>query len=123
MTLISEYRSTEAALKQLQAKLQSLQNDERLTKELEFEDLIRSTMAEYGKTTRDVILMLDPSYAPKTEVKESLPRRQRTVRIYKNPHTGAEIQTKGGNHKELKAWKAEYGSDVVMSWLQPQQPQ
>jgi hypothetical protein len=26
------------------------------------------------------------------------------------------IKTKGGNHKGLKAWKDEYGADVVETW-------
>lgn len=39
------------------------------------------------------------------------------VKQYKNPHNGEIIETKGGNHKLLKEWKAEYGSDVVEGWL------
>ncbi|EPG5989341.1 transcriptional regulator, partial [Pseudomonas aeruginosa] len=27
-------------------------------------------------------------------------------------------ETKGGNHKVLKAWKEQYGSETVESWLQ-----
>jgi hypothetical protein len=27
------------------------------------------------------------------------------------------VETKGGNHKTLKEWKAKYGSDKVESWL------
>ncbi|MDG9812333.1 transcriptional regulator, partial [Pseudomonas juntendi] len=27
------------------------------------------------------------------------------------------IETKGGNHKLLKEWKAQYGADEVESWL------
>ncbi len=118
MSLIAEYRSTQLALKQLQERLEALKNDDRLTKDLEFEEMIRNVMSEYGKTTQDVILMLDPNYGSKPAAKDPVPRRQRTLRIYKNPHTGAEIQTKGGNHKELKAWKAEYGEETVASWLQ-----
>jgi hypothetical protein len=44
-------------------------------------------------------------------------RRGRAVKIYKNPHNGEIVETKGGNHKTLKAWKAEHGSDEVESWL------
>jgi len=39
------------------------------------------------------------------------------VKLYKNPNTGEIIETKGGNHKGLKEWKAEHGSDTVESWL------
>ncbi|MGE8457076.1 MAG: H-NS histone, partial [Pseudomonas alloputida] len=33
-----------------------------------------------------------------------------------NPHNGEVIETKGGNHKTLKEWKATWGGDVVESW-------
>lgn len=38
------------------------------------------------------------------------------MKTYKNPHSGEVIETKGGNHKTLKEWKAEHGSDLVESW-------
>jgi hypothetical protein len=37
---------------------------------------------------------------------------------YKNPSNGEIVETKGGNHKVLKAWKKEYGNDTVESWRQ-----
>lgn len=37
--------------------------------------------------------------------------------IYKNPESGEVVETKGGNYRTLKEWKAEYGSDTVESWL------
>ncbi|WP_164661673.1 DNA binding protein, partial [Pseudomonas viridiflava] len=37
--------------------------------------------------------------------------------VYQNPHTGELIETKGGNHRGLKAWKEQYGVDTVDSWL------
>jgi len=40
------------------------------------------------------------------------------IKRYKNPNTGEVIETKGGNHKVLKAWKAEHGNTTVESWLQ-----
>jgi hypothetical protein len=36
MSLINEYRATEEAIKELQARLQNLQQDDKLQKELEF---------------------------------------------------------------------------------------
>ncbi|HCL4185724.1 TPA: DNA binding protein, partial [Pseudomonas aeruginosa] len=45
-------------------------------------------------------------------------RKARAVKVYKNPNSGEIVETKGGNHKVLKAWKAEFGNDVVESWLQ-----
>jgi hypothetical protein len=53
--------------------------------------------------------------APMASAKQT--RRARAVKLYMNPHSGKIVETKGGNHKTLKAWKAEYGSDIVESWL------
>jgi len=39
------------------------------------------------------------------------------VKVYKNPESGEVVETKGGNHKALKEWKAKYGSATVESWL------
>jgi hypothetical protein len=39
------------------------------------------------------------------------------VKVYKNPESGEVVETKGGNHKTLKEWKAKYGSEKVESWL------
>ncbi|MDI9776655.1 DNA binding protein [Pseudomonas putida] len=42
--------------------------------------------------------------------------REYPVKIYKNPHTGDVIETRGGNHTVLKKWKTTYGSAVVEGW-------
>jgi ABC-type branched-subunit amino acid transport system ATPase component len=44
-------------------------------------------------------------------------RRPRVVKVYENPHTGELIETKGGNHRGLKAWKEQYGAATVESWV------
>ena len=33
------------------------------------------------------------------------------------PHDGTIVETKGGNHKLLKAWKVKCGAEQVESWL------
>lgn len=48
--------------------------------------------------------LLDPKSgrrAPVTESKTST-RKPRQVKVYKKPHTGEVVETKGGNHKTLK---------------------
>lgn len=116
MSLINEYRSTEAAITELQERLAKLKNDPRLQKDVEFEEKLRHLMGEYGKSLRDIQLILDPQSARYTEPRKE--RRVRATKVYINPNTGEQVETKGGNHKVLKTWKAEYGSDVVESWLQ-----
>lgn len=118
MSLIHEYRSTEEAIKELQSRLAQLSNDDRLKTELEFEEKLRKLMGEYQKSLRDVINLLDPHPA-KSSRQQAAPkiRRARAVKVYQNPHTGELIETKGGNHRGLKAWKEQYGAATVDSWL------
>ncbi|WDY58964.1 histone-like nucleoid-structuring protein MvaT [Pseudomonas sp. PSKL.D1] len=120
MSLINEYRATEEAIKELQARLANLSQDDKLKQELEFEGKLRALMGEYSKSLRDVIALLDPesklSKAPRGGLKPATTKRARKVKQYKNPHNGEIIETKGGNHKTLKEWKAKWGGDVVEGW-------
>ncbi|MDR6680200.1 histone-like nucleoid-structuring protein, MvaT/MvaU family [Pseudomonas oryzihabitans] len=125
MSLIQEYRQTEAAIEELKQRLEQLNTDGRLQKELEFEKQLRALLGEHNKSLRDVIAILDPNVGTTTGSKSksssihaTTPRRQRAVKRYKHPETGEVIETKGGNHKLLKAWKAEHGADKVEGWLQ-----
>lgn len=117
MSLIIEYRATEEAIKELQARLESLNDNPALLKEMEFEEQLRGLMGEYSKSLRDIIKILDPHRvaAPTAEVST---RKPRTVKTYRNPESGEIIETKGGNHSQLKAWKQQYGAGMVESWLQ-----
>ena len=120
MSLINEYRATEEAIKELQERLKNLSQDDKLKKELEFEGKLRALMAEYQKSLRDIIAMIDPdaknAKATRAAAKPAGSKRARKVKQYKNPNTGEVIETKGGNHKTLKEWKAKWGGDVVESW-------
>ena len=119
MSKLAEFRQLEKNLaEQLQA-LEALKDDVGLKKEIEFETKLRALLAEYDYSLKDVINLLDPQAgrrAPATESKAGN-RKPRQVKVYKNPHTGEVVETKGGNHKTLKEWKAEHGSDTVESWL------
>ena len=119
MSLINEYRATEEAIKELQERLKNLSQDDKLKKELEFEGKLRTLMGEYQKSLRDIIALLDPeaklSKTPRT-AKATVSKRARKVKQYKNPNSGEVIETKGGNHKTLKEWKAKWGAAVVEGW-------
>lgn len=122
MSLINEYRATEEAIKELQERLQALSKDDKLKKELEFEEKLRLLMGQYQKSLRDINALLDPenksAKAPRAGKASgsTSAKRVRKVKQYKNPHTGDVIETKGGNHKVLKEWKLEYGADEVEGW-------
>ena len=99
------------------AQLETLKKDAGLKREIEFEQKLLGLMKTYDKGLRDIIAILDPkavSRRPGTAPKQ---RRARVVKVYENPHTGELIETKGGNHRGLKAWKQEYGAGTVDSWL------
>lgn len=117
MSLINEYRQTEEAIKQLQERLNSLGSDNRLQKELEFEEKLRSLMGEYNKSLKDIIAILDPDATKGAKAHGNKGgKRARKLKQYKNPNTGEVIETKGGNHKTLKEWKEKWGAETVESW-------
>ncbi len=120
MSRLAEFRELERNLAAQLAELENLKNDAGLKKEIEFEKKLRSLLESYGYSLRDVINVLDPQAARRTTgVKgpKATQRKAREVKVYKNPHNGEVIETKGGNHRLLKEWKQEHGSDVVESWV------
>lgn len=120
MSRLAEFRAAEKALAEQLAYLESLKNDSSLKKEIEFEEKLKKLMSTYGKNLKDIIGILDPAsgvVGRKVSHKVDARRKARVVKVYKNPHTGETVETKGGNHKVLKAWKTEYGNDTVESWL------
>lgn len=117
MSLLSEYIQMEEQLKLLQENMERLQHDKRLQTELEFKEKLEALMSEYNKSASDVIELLQPGQAQAKPAATPGGRRKRKLKIYKNPNTGEVVETRGGNQKTLKAWKDEYGSDTVESWL------
>lgn len=122
MSRLAEFRKLEQDLAAQLAALESMKSDSGLQAEMQFESKLRGLLAEYGYSLRDVISLLDPSAAKRGKsaplaAPEKGTRKARELKVYKNPHSGEIVETKGGNHKLLKAWKNEHGSAVVESWL------
>lgn len=119
MSKLAEFRQLEKHLaEQLQA-LEARKGDAGLKKEIEFETKLRALLTEHGYSLPNVINLLDPKSGRRALAADSKTstRKPRLLKIYKNPNTGEVVETKGGNHKTLKEWKAKYGSDTVESWL------
>ncbi|HBO5116074.1 TPA: DNA binding protein [Pseudomonas aeruginosa] len=116
MSKLAEFKRLEAQLAAQLQQLDALKNDAELKKEIQFEEKLRALLAEYGMSLRDVINILDPT--PRSTPTVVVQRRQRQIKVYKNPNTGEVVETKGGNHKVLKAWREQYGVEAVDSWLQ-----
>jgi DNA-binding protein H-NS len=120
MSRLAEFRRLEQQLAQQLAELEAMKSDGAIQAEMEFEDKLRALLGEYGYSLREVVNILDPQagtrrQAPQAQEKST--RKPREVKVYKNPHNGETIETKGGNHKILKEWKAKWGADEVETWL------
>jgi len=120
MSRLAEFRKLEQTLAAQLAELEAMKGSSELQAEIEFETKLRDLLNKYGYSLRDIINILDPQAnrrATSPVAAEKSPRRARQVKQYKNPHNGEIIETKGGNHKLLKEWKAEYGSEEVEGWV------
>lgn len=121
MSRLAEFRAAEKALQEQLAQLESMKNDAGLKREIEFEQKLLDMMKHYDKSLRDIVALLDPgkSSTPRAAAASTAPksRRARVVKVYEHPETGELIETKGGNHRGLRAWKDQYGTDTVESWV------
>lgn len=117
MSRLAEFRLLEQQLAAQLAELEALRNDTSLKQEMEFETKLRALLNEYGYGLRQVVMILDPQAVASAPIEPKALRKARVVKVYKNPHSGEIVETKGGNQRTLKAWKDEYGAAVVESWL------
>ncbi|MBI6882338.1 histone-like nucleoid-structuring protein, MvaT/MvaU family [Pseudomonas putida] len=124
MSRLSEIREQEELLKRKLAELDALKNSDEFKNELEFENKLRALLEKYGFSLKNIVAILDPKATLVRAGREASAgsqrgggtRKPRNVKQYKNPHNGEVIETKGGNHKLLKEWKAQYGGDTVEAW-------
>ena len=111
MSIIAEYKALEAQIAEQQKRLEALKGDEKLKREIEFETKLLALLADYNYSLRNVITLLDPSAGKGVTAHVKGARRERALKRYKNPNNGEVVETKGGNHKVLKAWKEQYGAE------------
>ncbi|MBT2772678.1 H-NS histone family protein [Halomonas sp. ISL-60] len=120
-SVLSDHIKKEQLLKQLQEELKALENNSELKKDIEFKERLKALMSEYGNSSKNVCAMLDPPYrntaSKSTKTSNSDGRKQRPLKVYKNPHSGEMVETRGGNHKVIQEWKAGYGNEEVVSWI------
>ncbi|AZZ93899.1 MULTISPECIES: histone-like nucleoid-structuring protein, MvaT/MvaU family [unclassified Hahella] len=114
MKKLNAYNSAKAELEALQKRIESLEKDEGLKKELEFKKKLEDLMAKYDVNLDDVLKMYGKE---KTSPKQDKRRGSRPLKVYKNPKTGEVVETRGGNHKLLNEWKQKFGKEKVESWL------
>jgi hypothetical protein len=119
MNSLTSYFKKEQQLKQLEVELNSLKEDEELKKAIEFKKKVEKMAEEYGFSNESVLQVLVPEKFAEEAVAEEpkKTRKPRKLKTYKNPLTGEVVETKGMNHRVLKAWKKEHGDETVESWL------
>lgn len=108
---------------QLAQEIQEMEQNNDLKREFEFKDKLSKLMEQFDKSARDVLDVLgniDPSVRGKADSVTSNGdvRKKRPVKVYKNPHSGEVVKTRGGNQKDLNAWRQQYGREAVDSWVQ-----
>jgi hypothetical protein len=116
MSRLAEFRQLEKHLAKQLAALEAMKDDEGLQKEVEFETKLRELLEKYGYSLRNIIVLLDPQATHRAPAASKAVRKVREVKVYQHPTSGERVKTKGGNHRVLKAWKDEFGVDVVESW-------
>ncbi len=119
MSLINEYRATEEAIKELQERLKSLEQDDKLKKELEFEEKLRTLMGTYQKSLRDVISLLDPD----AKIGKSNPHCQGACRqaraqgqAVQEPAHRRSHRDQGRQPQDFERVESQVGPEAVESW-------
>lgn len=118
MSKLADYRAIERQLAELLEAQEKLSQDKGFQKAQEFEVKLLELLDEYALKPVEAIAILYPELAGKAPGQVTA-RRRRVAKTYRNPHTGEEVVTRGGNHKTLAAWRKEHGSEQVASWVQP----
>ena len=123
MGKISTYYKKKQMAEQLQQEIQKMEEDKELRQELDFKEDLNQLMKKYDKSAKDmleVLATMDSSVRNKIDQGGSSGntdgRKKRPLKTYRNPHTGEVVQTRGGNHKTLNAWRKQYGKEEVARW-------
>lgn len=98
----------------IERRLGEMREDSAFQKAFLFKERLDELLEEFGFTSADVVKMLSPDTS--TRIGSGRVRKKRKLKIYTNPHNGEVVETRGGNHNVLKAWRDEFGRDEVESW-------
>lgn len=119
--LIVEHNQIKQAIQELETRLKVIESNPEFVKEAEFLEKLKALMGQYKRSLFDVIAILDPdsqriSRFADQQKKERVSRGPKKIQKYRNPHTGEVIETAGGNHRGLKAWRVEYPDTDINDW-------
>ena len=121
MKISNKKAALEQQMAQIEKELKSIEKSAAFKKENAISRSLNSLMKKHGCSKNDLITLLqEGSSAPakrgrKPATKST--RKPRMLKVYKNPTTGETVETRGGNHKVLKAWKLEYTTANIEDWV------
>jgi len=118
MRSITKKTQMEAALAKLKKEIENLEKSESYKNEQSLIRGVEKLLNKFGKTRAELIAFLSDGETSTTKkAKSQSPRKQRKLKIYRNPLTNETIETRGGNHKILKAWKNQYPTQNIEEWI------
>ena len=119
MKVTTKKVAIEKQLAKLERELKSIENSAAFKKENAIKRALASLMKKHSCSKNDLITLLqgDESAPVKRGKKPAVTRKPRKLKIFKNPKTGETVETRGGNHKVLKAWKSQYKLENINAWL------
>ncbi len=118
MSILASYREKEELMRKLQEELRKMEENTQLKKELTFKQEVESLLEKHDRSVRDLAEIFGLNTSDSGSAKPGRGnRRTRKLKVYLNPHTQERLETRGGNQKQLKEWKAQHGSDEVESWV------
>ena len=117
MSILANYREKEEMLRKLTEEMSKMKDNPELKKELSFKEEVQALLSKHERSVNDLAVIFGLNQTAATAKSGRGNRRTRKLKVYVNPTTNETIETRGGNHKELKEWKAKFGSDVVEGWV------
>lgn len=117
MSILASYREKEELMRKLQEEMRKMEENAQLKKELTFKQEVEALLEKHDRSVRDLAEIFGLNNETTSKAQGRGNRRARKLKIYVNPNTQERVETRGGNQKQLKEWKAQHGSEVVEGWV------
>ena len=120
MKVTDKKAAIEKQIDQLSKQLKIIESSPAFKKENAIKRALATLIKKHSCTKQDLIKLLqsdEPAFLGRENKAATASRKKRKLKVFQNPKTGETVETRGGNHKILKAWKAEYGFNSLDHWL------
>ena len=120
MKVTSKKVAIEKQMARLEKELKSIESSAAYKKENAIKHALTNLMKKHGCTNNDLIALLQEGGSDlvrRGKKTRATKRKPRKLKIFRNPETGETIETRGGNHKVLKAWKSQHNLENIDAWL------